>query len=265
MADLQRRGYGVFADGTPPCAVGSPQSIGASQNGAVTQDAPPPLPSSQPATPVDPGATERGPDDAQATATDPSAETPGPPSRRRHTYTVGDMVRSLGLIVVIAGVVLLLGPGRRMVFPGDQAHPVPHASFSGNARAVARIAGHGFLSPAGLPGGWQATSARNSAADVHPTTLHIGFVTPDHEYAGLEESTGPAEPFLAAKLGSGAEHRRGTVDIGGRTWQRRTNAKGERALTRRAGGVTTIVVGSAGRTELRTLAGSLHPVAPPAR
>jgi hypothetical protein len=184
---------------------------------------------------------------------------------RRHTYTVGDMVRSLGLIMLITVVILLLGPGRRLIFPGDQAQPVPHASYGGNVRAAGQIAHRGFLAPSGLPDGWRSTSARNSTDPQAPATLHIGFVTPRHEYAGVEESSGRAEPFLADKLGTGAERRRGTVDIGGQTWQRRTDSRGEAALTRTAGGLTTVVTGSAGLAELRTLAGSLHPVRPPSK
>jgi hypothetical protein len=204
---------------------------------------------------------------ASAEVSDPGAAAQPVPAAvrrpsRRHTYTVGDMVRSLGLILVIALAVLFLGPGRRMIFPGDQAHPLPHASYGQNVRAAAEVAHHRFLAPSGLPGGWTSTSARNSTDPQAPATLHVGFVTPKHKYAGLEESTGPAEAFLAKKLGTGAQDRRGSVDVGGQTWQRRTNSQGEKALTRTADGLTAVVTGSASRAELRTLAGSLRPVRP---
>jgi hypothetical protein len=173
------------------------------------------------------------------------------------------MVRSLGLMMLIVVGVLLLGPGRRLVFPGDQAHPVPHASYGPHVRAAVQLSRHAFLAPSGLPKGWQATSARNSTAASPPATLHVGFLTSAHRYAGLEESTGDPRPFLERHLGSELAAHPPTVVVGGERWQRRTDSRGESALVRSAGGLTTIAVGNATRSELRTLAASLHPVAPP--
>jgi hypothetical protein len=87
-------------------------------------------------------------------------------------------------------------------------------------------------------------------------TLQIGYVTPSEQFAGLTESDDPHADALTAVLGGARQH--GSVQIGGRTWDRSTTRRGETALTLRSGSVTVVVTGSAADKELETVAGSLR-------
>src|SRR3954470_3439252 len=96
------------------------------------------------------------------------------------------MRRSLGLMAVVIGVFLLIGPARTLVFPGSaKMQPV---DYSHRVTAFKDVAGI-VLTPTLLPGGWRANAA--SFESTHGRAhLHIGFATPGSRFAGLDESNG---------------------------------------------------------------------------
>jgi Protein of unknown function (DUF4245) len=173
------------------------------------------------------------------------------PARPVKTFT--DMARSLGLMAVVITALLLLGPARTLVFPGDST--MKPVDYSHQVSAFAEVAGS-VLSPVGVPHGWRANAARFDRSRGS-ARLHIGFATPGSHFAGLDETNGPAAALIANVLGARAATVTGTTTIDGDTWELRRSDRGEEALTLTTGGLTVVITGSASDQQLRTLAGSL--------
>jgi hypothetical protein len=174
--------------------------------------------------------------------------------RRRGFETIGDMARSMGVVLVVVAVVVLI----TMRTKGQQIHVV---DVSGTY-AQARIGGPPFplLRPVGLDDRWRATSVyynppeRTGVPGV--TVWHVGYVTPADQYAGMEQTNGLAADALAAAVT--APSPAGTSTVDGSAWQRFWGDGGKRrALTHTVGSVTVVVDGTAGWPELEQLAGSL--------
>jgi Protein of unknown function (DUF4245) len=179
-----------------------------------------------------------------------SAGPAGSAKKPRGRESVGDMVRSLSLVLVVVAVVFLL------TLRDEPHQTVQRVGYSEQLQDVRRVASYDVLAPVGLGAGWKSTSVRTDNEDG-AVTWHIGFVTPDSRYAGLEQSDGPASAFRDEFV-DGAR-KSGDVTISGATWQRLEGGKPElRALVLRASGVSTIVTGSASFAELRQLAGALR-------
>src|SRR4051795_6327573 len=76
------------------------------------------------------------------------------PTRPAKTFT--DMARSLGLMAVVIAALLLIGPARTLVFPGDaRMKPV---DYSRQVSAFAKVTGS-VLAPVGVPKDWRANAA----------------------------------------------------------------------------------------------------------
>jgi GNAT superfamily N-acetyltransferase len=173
-----------------------------------------------------------------------------PRKRPRGFETVGDMVRSLALVLVVVAVVVLLTVRDE---PQQQSAPVDFTAQLATARDQAT---YDVLAPVGLGRGWRATSARGST-DGNAVTWHLGLVTPSEAYAAVEQSDGQ-RPTFVDQFASGSK-RAGTVTIAGVTWTRLAGGAPEpRALQRTSGEATTLVAGSASWAELRRLATSLR-------
>jgi Protein of unknown function (DUF4245) len=159
------------------------------------------------------------------------------------------MVRSmLVVLAVVAAVVLLFArPHGRIERPVDL----------GGSVAQARAAGLQVSAPR-LPAGWRATSARFSpdTAEGLPT-WHVGYLTPDQTYAGVDVTRGATPAWVAGVVGSDAEPS-GAREVGGTTWQvldpEGSTLKG---LVRAQGDVTTVVSGRASARQLGVLAAAV--------
>src|SRR3954471_12100716 len=174
------------------------------------------------------------------------------PTRPAKTFT--DMARSLGLMAVVIAALLLLGPARTLVFPGDaKVQPV---DYSHQVTAFRDIAG-GVLAPTDLPRGWRANAATFGSARGR-AHLHIGFATPGSLFAGVDESNGPPAQLISGVLGPRGAAVTGTTTIAGETWETRQSQRGEQALTATRGPLTVVVTGNATQRQLRTLVGSLR-------
>jgi hypothetical protein len=173
---------------------------------------------------------------------------------KRGSETALDMVRSLGLIVVIVAVTLIFVPG--LIHPGssERAKPIDYSDF---VSGFHQVTGRTALTPGSLPAGWAANAGdlTGPAAAEH---LHIGFAVPGSEYAGLEESVAPAATFARSVLGDSGAIPIGPVTVGGASWAVSTSSRGEYSLRRTVRGVTVIVTGSASAQQLQTLAASLR-------
>jgi hypothetical protein len=124
--------------------------------------------------------------------------------------------------------------------------------------ADARKAAPWIRGPEPMPEGWTATSVEFRAPEQRPITWHLGTVTSEKKYVGLEQSNQTSRGYQNEELGKTEDD--GTSTVGGVVWQRKTllERKNENALVLVGSGVTTIVVGNAGYPALETFAATLR-------
>ena len=106
------------------------------------------------------------------------------------------------------------------------------------------------IAPPALPDGWIATSARFT-----PDAWHLGVLTADDKYIGLEQATTSAKTIVddfAPK-----SRAVGDVKLAGEAWQVRTETDGDRVYVRDVGDTSVLVVSSARRTEVERYISSL--------
>lgn len=175
-----------------------------------------------------------------------STTTPTPTGRpnARLLQTVGDMVRSIAVVLAVVGVILFLSHRA-------QPDPVREVSMT-NPLIVAQIsAGFPVLVPEATKG-YRLTSARFEKGE--PGVWHLGYVTPQDAYVQLEQSATSDLGFISDQLTGAA--RTGSQTIGSAAWVA-YEGQDNRALVRTADGVTTAVSGTAPMAELAKVAGSL--------
>lgn len=170
-------------------------------------------------------------------------------------FALGDMARSLGLLLLVVAVLLLIGPARSLVFPGSK-DKMPPVDYSGYVHGFDEVASAQAVVPVGLPTSWRANAGTvdNTSSSAH---LHIGWAVPAEAYAGLDEGTGDSNALLRLVTGKRSLQPRSETTIGGARWMVRQSDRGETVYTRDLGGVFVIVTGSATDAQLRQLAASL--------
>ncbi|MDX6258795.1 MAG: hypothetical protein QOH84_483 [Kribbellaceae bacterium] len=136
----------------------------------------------------------------------------------------------------------------------EKVNEVPYTAQLQDARKVASW----IRGPEPMPAGWKATSVEFRAPQQSPISWHLGIVTDQKKYVGLEQSNVTTRGFPADKLGKTSDD--GTSTVAGVVWQRKTlqDRKGENALVLIGSGVTTIVTGNAGYQALETFAATLR-------
>lgn len=156
----------------------------------------------------------------------------------------------IAVLVLIASVWVLSRFQHRGVV--DPTETVDYTADLAEARDSAPF---DVLAPSPAPSGWRATSVEWDA--VRPdVSWHLGFLTPEGDYVGLEQGNAPASAFVAAN--TPATQPGEAVRIGAESWQSLVSADGrEHALVRRAEDVTTVVTGTAPLSELVAFAESL--------
>lgn len=169
---------------------------------------------------------------------------------KRSRQSTGDMVRSLGLVMLIVGGVFFLAQPPR----GD-AKKIRVVDPAGDVRAFASAAPGGAL-PRTMPAGWRATV---SSFDPDTQQLRIGWVTPTGSYAEYAAAVHAAPVFVSDITGQATLA--GTIDIGGTAWQE--YRKDQTVSLVREFGTSTVVLGTlrdtASLDELRVLALRLSP------
>lgn len=156
------------------------------------------------------------------------------------------MVRSLGLVLAIVGVVFFFAQP-----PKSDARAIRQVDPAGDVRSFAQV--HpGVPVPTTTPIGWRPT-----VTDSSRDQLRVGWVTPAGSY--VEYAASNAEPAQYVREITGAAPARGSVEVAGTTWQRYA-AGDSTSLVLPVDGVT-VVVGTlranASLADLRLLAGSL--------
>ncbi len=175
------------------------------------------------------------------------AQAPATGKRKRGRESVGDMVRSLGLILAIVAVVWFFAQPS-----SSDIQKVRRVDTAEQLQDFLRLAPGAPLPRTPPPGDVPTVSALDGGV------LRVGLNTAAHQYAEVIEGTGPAEPFLLAQSDKGAVV--GDVPAGGVSWQHRRSDAGHESLTRVFGHVAVVVGGpraSATLPELTALAASL--------
>lgn len=162
-----------------------------------------------------------------------------------------DVVRSFAVVLAIIGAIALY----QAVLTDDPAPPNPTVEYAAAAEAARGDADYPLLAPPQLPDGWRATSVRYVPDEQ---SWHLGVLTPDEEYIGLEQAPVDVET-LVDEAAEGTEPV-GSVQIDGTDWQlRRDDSREETTLVRRSDRVTTLVTGSASQDALESFVQSLRP------
>ena len=167
--------------------------------------------------------------------------------------TVGDMIRSMAVVLALVFVMVLLA-----------WRPAPDAiTVVDPGPAIARAVADGAFSvsaPTDLDEAWRATSARweRTAESGDAAVLHLGYVTPADAYAQVTQSTAGTQRYLDEQTDRGQPA--GEQVVGGEPWQRYETAD-RRSLVSVDGASVTVVSGSADWDEIAALAGSLAPAA----
>lgn len=188
-------------------------------------------------------------------AHDGAVTSPQPTGRpnARLRQSVGDMVRSLALVLLVVGVILFITwrPKPDAVKPVDPAVAVTLVTMQKDFPP---------LVPAGLPDGWVITSARfePTAKSAGRPVFHLGYVTPSGNYAQVEESVATSAGFLAESTDHGAVTT--SRPVGTITWQQ-WEADQRRSLVFADSTHSVIVSGTAAQNEIDALAASLQPPA----
>ena len=146
--------------------------------------------------------------------------------------------------------------------PHTEQDPVKPVDYTVELTTARRAAPFPVLAPEGLSKEWRATSVRYDHHDPKAggAVWHLGFINPRDEYAAVEQSNGPARPFVEDK--SKRARRDGTVRIQGEQWDRYTGEKYNALARTDDSGVTTVVTGTATHGDLAELANALRPGEP---
>jgi hypothetical protein len=174
--------------------------------------------------------------------------------------------------MVGALLVLLVGVGAFVVMRDvtrvDPADPVRPVDYLRPARFAQETAPFEVLTPRALPEGWTATSVRFDPT-AQEQSWHVGVLTADQGYVGLEQSERSADAMVADFVDEDADEG-GEVRIAGRTWRVWTDSgrdpgadpstapEGDLALVRSDGGATTLVVGTVSQDVLTGFVASLR-------
>jgi hypothetical protein len=176
--------------------------------------------------------------------------------RIRGFETVGDMVRSMGIVmIVVVGILLITF---RQTPDPVQTDPAPVLA------GVAQAAPFEAEIPPPTPEGWRVTSARVTLPDADPYSWYVGYFTPEEEFVAVSQVYGSPETYLEE---IGAEGRdAGTVEIDGDVWARVEQSDGTRRSLIRStprdadeAAVTTVVTGTAPWSVLEDVAAGLRP------
>lgn len=173
---------------------------------------------------------------------------------KRVSATLWDMVRSLGVLVVVIAITLLFVP--QLLHP-NKSQRFQSVTYADYTQGFKRVTGMDAVVPTGLAAGWYA----NSGALTHAGTsanLRIGWVTPAKNYLALDESNKSARLFISEVLGSRGLTVTGSERIAGATWSLRTSDQGEKSISRTVSGVTVVITGSGTSAEQSDLATALR-------
>ena len=159
---------------------------------------------------------------------------------------MGDIIRS----VVVIGLIIVGLYAFGKLFTQEPESPAPTIDYATIVDQARPAAGFDLLAPASLPKGWKATSA-----SLNIDWWHLGVLTDDEEYIGLEQIKGSVN--RAVERFSDGSKADGTATISGETWTVRKGPEDRTTYVRGEGAVTTLVVGTTSRSVIEDYISSL--------
>ncbi|MFH8452368.1 DUF4245 domain-containing protein [Streptomyces fungicidicus] len=163
--------------------------------------------------------------------------------------TARDMILSLALIVLAAGVVWLF-------IPHEDGEPdIKRVDYRVDLLTARRAASYPVAAPEGLSEAWKPTSVRYRGAESE--AWHLGFRAPDGEYVAVEQSTGKRSAFIEDAT-QGAAKTEATQRIDGETWTRYEGDHYDALVLEGTEGSTTVVTGTASFDRLTKMAEALR-------
>ncbi|MGW7283781.1 DUF4245 domain-containing protein [Streptomyces sp. NPDC054844] len=162
-----------------------------------------------------------------------------------------DMILSLGLIVLAAGVIWIFIPH------DDGEPPVKRVDYRVELLTAQRAASYPVAAPEGLSKDWKPTSVRFRGDEFE--AWHLGFRAPDGEYVAIEQSTQKPSTFID-DASQGARETEATQEIAGRTWTRYAGGRYDALVLHDADGMkgaTTVVAGTGSFDQLGRMAAAL--------
>jgi hypothetical protein len=168
----------------------------------------------------------------------------------RYQRSASGMIGAMVVLLLVIGAYVAFRAVNRTQ-PDNPVRPVDYQQTLTYARGQA---GFPVLAPSSLPAGWRATSV---TFVPRPVRWHLGILTNQDKYVGLEQSRRPLGEMVSTYVDANAV-RDGAVSVDGEPWRRWTDAGGDTALTRVEAGVTTLVVSDAGQDVLVPFVRSLR-------
>ena len=180
-------------------------------------------------------------------------------ARSRKSATMGDLVRSVAIILIPLAVITVLFTKLPKDHPVQVVDPQP-------VLAKARTESpYPILAPANLPNEWRATRVTwvrtgepylNGAPSVR-NLWRVGYLTPDDVYIAVAQGDLEPDDFISVETREGAVDGQSTVN--GDVWERRVSPDGRtRSLVRRTDTVTTVVAGDTSYAALEAFAATLE-------
>lgn len=173
-----------------------------------------------------------------------------PRNPNRYELPLSNMVGAMVVVLLVVGAFV----GWRALNRDNSGVGVQAVDYRAWLKAAVQDHRLAAVAPPSLPSGWTATSASYTSG-VSPH-WHLGVLTPDRQYVGIEEGLAPADEQVSQYVDANAT-RGPAVSIGGHRWQTYTDARGDHAFVRSfaapRGGVTEtlLVVGSAPVSQIR--------------
>lgn len=152
----------------------------------------------------------------------------------RGSGSFADALRTIGVLGGFLIAAFFVGQVMT-VRPDRPATTVKLADAVQGARSVARF---DVVAPRRLPDGARATSARFTAS-----AWHLGVVTADGKYIGLEQA--PVQPATLIHDVAPRSRPSGSARVGGQVWSGRVESDGDRVYVRDMGESSVLVVSSA--------------------
>ncbi|MFT4189324.1 MAG: DUF4245 domain-containing protein [Aeromicrobium sp.] len=157
----------------------------------------------------------------------------GPPPKQRGNPSLGDILRSVGVLSLI--VLGLWAFGLLLTHtPDDPVRDVDYATTADSARDAAT---YPLLAPGELPEGWRVNAARFEPGEGQ--AWHLGVLTDDDRYIGLEQEKRSAAEMVAEHAAGAKEA--GAVEADGVAWQRYDGPDERITLVSEAAEATTLV------------------------
>lgn len=172
------------------------------------------------------------------------------------------LTTGLGGFTMAMAACLVLVLAVYVVTPRTDEPILPSVDYGAHLWAMSSDAPFTVHAPEGLPERWRPTSSRVHGLDKggeEPVAWHLGFVTPEDEYAALEQSNEDASDYVPRMTNSSRPI--GTHQVGGDVWSKyhRKDKKANSLARTLPDGTSLVVTGTAGYEELAVLAASLKP------